>query len=162
MTTTHEICLRLRAIRLSKGLSLSDVENQSHRSIRAVVLGSYERGDRNLTVNKALSIAKFYGVPLSYLLEKPQPSNSQCQEVVIDLRQLHAITDPASHGEITSEFLKTIVAFTSSVIKHRQDYNGEVISIRAQDLSAIGMSTGRTNLDILNLMRELNLLVEAK
>ena len=33
-----------------------------------MVIGSYERADRSLSIAKAIELADFYGVPLAYLL----------------------------------------------------------------------------------------------
>jgi len=43
---------RLRAIRTQQGLSLHGVEEKSRGRWKAVVVGSYERGDRSVTVQK--------------------------------------------------------------------------------------------------------------
>ena len=59
---------RLRAIRQQQGLSLHGVEEKSNEKWKAVVVGSYERGDRAVTVHKLAELADFYGVPVSELL----------------------------------------------------------------------------------------------
>jgi transcriptional regulator with XRE-family HTH domain len=58
---------RLRAIRTQQGLSLHGVEEKSRGRWKAVVVGSYERGDRSVTVQKLAELAEFYGVPVSEL-----------------------------------------------------------------------------------------------
>ncbi|HEY5336491.1 MAG TPA: helix-turn-helix transcriptional regulator, partial [Mycobacteriales bacterium] len=59
---------RLRAIRAQQGLSLHGVEEKSHGRWKAVVVGSYERGDRAVTVQRLAELAEFYGVPVAELL----------------------------------------------------------------------------------------------
>src|SRR6476619_7804076 len=59
---------KLRAIRQQQGLSLHGVEQKSGGRWKAVVVGSYERGDRAVTVQKLAELADFYGVPVSELL----------------------------------------------------------------------------------------------
>jgi transcriptional regulator with XRE-family HTH domain len=59
---------RLREVRTQQGLSLNAVERKSHGRWKAPVLGSYERGDRSVTVQKLAELAEFYGVPVSGLL----------------------------------------------------------------------------------------------
>ena len=59
---------RLRAIRTQQHLSLHGVERKSGGKWKAVVVGSYERGDRSVTVAKLAELAEFYGVPVSELL----------------------------------------------------------------------------------------------
>ena len=63
------VCRNLRAIRNARGLSLFDVEVASNGVISAIALGSYERGDRMLSVSKALLIADFYGVSAAQILD---------------------------------------------------------------------------------------------
>src|ERR1700683_2207134 len=58
---------RLRAIRTQQGLSLHGVEEKSRGRWKAVVVGSYERGDRAVTVQKLAELAEVYGVPGSGL-----------------------------------------------------------------------------------------------
>ena len=59
---------KLRAIRQQQGLSLHGVEQKSGGRWKAVVVGSYERGDRAVTVQKLAELADFYGVPVNELL----------------------------------------------------------------------------------------------
>ena len=59
---------KLRAIRQQQGLSLHGVEEKSKGRWKAVVVGSYERGDRAVTVQKLAELADFYGVPIRELL----------------------------------------------------------------------------------------------
>src|SRR5512134_3279998 len=59
---------RLRAIRQQQGLSLHGVEEKSQEKWKAVVVGSYERGDRAVTVQRLAELADFYGVPVQELL----------------------------------------------------------------------------------------------
>src|SRR5256885_9988552 len=67
---------RLRAIRTQQGLSLHGVEEKSHGRWKAVVVGSYERGDRAVTVQKLAELADFYGVPVAELLPGGSPTSS--------------------------------------------------------------------------------------
>jgi transcriptional regulator with XRE-family HTH domain len=64
---------RLRAIRKSKGWSLQDVELLSNGKWEAVVIGSYERGDRAISLKKAISLMEFYQVPISELFPEVAP-----------------------------------------------------------------------------------------
>src|SRR6266498_5798174 len=59
---------KLRGIRQQQGLSLHGVEQKSKGRWKAVVVGSYERGDRAVTVQKLAELADFYGVPIRELL----------------------------------------------------------------------------------------------
>src|SRR5882762_469599 len=81
---------KLRGIRTQQGLSLHGVEKKSQGRWKAVVVGSYERGDRAVTVQKLAELADFYGVPVSELLPDPRPtaSGAPAQRVVLDLERL--------------------------------------------------------------------------
>ena len=58
----------LRAIRLSQDLSLGGVEKKSKGKFTAGMVGTYERGDRGLTVGRLADLAEFYGVPVPALI----------------------------------------------------------------------------------------------
>src|SRR5207344_3148755 len=74
----HALGARLRAIRAQQGLSLHGVEEKSEGRWKAVVVGSYERGDRAVTVAKLAELADFYGVPVAELLPEGRvPSGSE-------------------------------------------------------------------------------------
>ena len=84
---------RLRAIRTQQGLSLHGVEEKSRGRWKAVVVGSYERGDRAVTVQRLAELADFYGVPVSELLPET-PSNAASEpapRLVIDLEKLSSV-----------------------------------------------------------------------
>src|SRR5581483_10379808 len=59
---------RLRAIRTQRHLSLQGVERTSDGRWKAVVVGSYERGDRAISVHRLAELAEFYEVPVADLL----------------------------------------------------------------------------------------------
>src|ERR1022692_1093351 len=94
---------RLRAIRTQQGLSLHGVEEKSRGRWKAVVVGSYERGDRSVTVQKLAELAEFYGVPVSELLRGDYNGRvlSIRQE---DLRSLAVIYDK-SPIDLTEELI---------------------------------------------------------
>src|SRR5205809_8071589 len=83
---------RLRAIRTQQGLSLHGVEEKSRGRWKAVVVGSYERGDRAVTVQRLAELAEFYGVPINELLpagvvHAGTPTDAS-PKLILDLEQL--------------------------------------------------------------------------
>lgn len=64
----QELGERLRAARNRLGLSMRAVETKSDRRWTAVAIGSYERGERALSVVKLAELADWYGVPTASLL----------------------------------------------------------------------------------------------
>jgi len=61
----------LRAVRIQQGLSLARVAKKSGGRVSVVVLGSYERGDRNINVDYLYEVAAVYGVDPRNLLPIP-------------------------------------------------------------------------------------------
>jgi transcriptional regulator with XRE-family HTH domain len=124
---------RLRAIRTQQGLSLHGVEEKSQGRWKAVVVGSYERGDRAVTVQRLSELAEFYGVPVSELL--PEGATVSTNEpaaarIVIDLEQLSLV--PADQAAPLARYAATIQS-------QRGDYNGRVLSIRHEDLRSLAV-----------------------
>ncbi|MEZ5137316.1 MAG: transcriptional regulator [Acidimicrobiales bacterium] len=119
---------RLRAIRQAQGLSLAEVEARSEGRWSASAVGAYERGFRTLSLPRLKSLADFYKVPVSVLLGEPLPvdSSGERRKIVLDLQALAQI-DPAA----------PIRRFVQSIIESRGDFNGRVLSLRADDLTAL-------------------------
>jgi transcriptional regulator with XRE-family HTH domain len=123
---------RLRAIRTQQGLSLHGVEEKSQGRWKAVVVGSYERGDRAVTVQRLSELAEFYGVPVGELLPEGQaaPANEPAARIVIDLEQLSTV--PAEQAAPLARYAATIQS-------QRGDYNGRILSIRQEDLRSLAV-----------------------
>ena len=73
---------RLRAVRNRQGLSLSGVEVKSGGRWNAITVGSYERGDRSVTVEKLIELAEFYDVPAADLLPAVSPSSLEDPDAI--------------------------------------------------------------------------------
>jgi transcriptional regulator with XRE-family HTH domain len=78
-----EVQKNLREIRKSKGLTLHKVEALSNGLHKAVVVGSYERGNRSISVDKLISLAEFYEVPISEFFG--DSNTNKKAEALIDL-----------------------------------------------------------------------------
>src|SRR6266498_1655451 len=124
---------RLRAIRTQQGLSLHGVEKKSKGRWKAVVVGSYERGDRAVDVQKLAELADFYGVPIRELLPGSAGAAAASQpppRLVLDLEALAHLEDDDSAP--LSRYAATIQA-------QRGDYNGKVLSIRQDDMRTLAV-----------------------
>lgn len=134
---------KLRRIRKQQGLSLNDVERKSNGQWTAMVVGSYERADRAVTVTKLVELANFYGIPVSDLLpdawiHAPPPAATA---IVLDLQRLREL--PTEHGALLARFV--------SAIEHqRGDYNGQVLSIRGEDLRSLAILYDRSPNELLD------------
>ena len=155
----EEIAARLRSIRLSRNLTLADVEAKSHKQLRAVALGSYERGDRTLSVKKAAQLSEFYDVPLSYLLTGRSPTQRAEGEIVIDLRRIKALSISEEQSTPTANIL---FSFIFGIIKERQDFNGEILSLRKSDISFLTIAIGCTHEEFTMYLSLNKLLFETK
>ena len=125
---------RLRAIRTQQGLSLHGVEERSGGRWKAVVVGSYERGDRAVSVQRLSELAEFYGVPVAELLpegETPAAAAApQSQRLVIDLEKLTCLPEEQS---------APLNRYAATIQSQRGDYNGRVLSIRQDDLRSLAI-----------------------
>jgi transcriptional regulator with XRE-family HTH domain len=132
----HRLGVRLRAVRRARGLRLQDVEELSEGRFKAVVVGSYERGDRAVSAHKLASLAAFYEVPVVELLPDEQRARRRTSDdtLAIDLRRLR---DQADDPE-----LAPLLRLVRHVQWLRDDYNGQILSLRADDLRTIAVSMG--------------------
>lgn len=135
----ESIAYRLRKLRKERGWSLADVESISGGAIKAVVLGSYERSDRALSVKRAIELANLYSVPLSHLLSEPRnaPASIGSRQIVIDLRR--ARKSSSVDAALKNGKFEIFMTFISWIASQRSDWNGEVMSLRQSDLSILGL-----------------------
>lgn len=149
-TSTSE---KLRAIRKSKGWSLQDIERISKGKWKAVVIGSYERSDRSISLKKAIDLMKFYEVPIQLLFEE-DPSQSiktiNNKKVVLDQRRIKNSTKPEL------ESLKRLINYISTV---RRDWNGEVLSLRSTDLQFIAILLNLSDEQTIDYLRHESLTI---
>ena len=159
--TIAQVSARLRAIRISRSLSLSDVEVLSKGALKAVVLGSYERGARTLSVKRAISIAALYDVPLSQLFTEVLPVEViSAVRTIVDLRAVNRRALDESHPENSHSLLLARVA--QKLIRSRQDWNGEVLSIRHADLETISVLFDLPISQVLLWLEKENLLLKVR
>jgi transcriptional regulator with XRE-family HTH domain len=79
--------MRLRAVRMALGWSLADAEEQSWGNIKAVVISSYERADRGVTISRLAEIADLYQVPVASLLPPEEPRGEEVLLVADAIRE---------------------------------------------------------------------------
>ena len=145
---------RLRGVRKQKRLSLQAVEGTSNQEFKASVLGAYERGERSISVPRLQRLARFYNVPVDQLLPRdmgpdaawaPMSDGStegeetisdgrirrleEDEKVTIDLTNLEAVAGPERDP---------LRRYLSMIQVQRQDFNGRMLTIRSDDVRAIG------------------------
>jgi len=142
---TEYVGERLRAIRRQKGLSLHDVEARSKQEFKASVLGAYERGERAISVSRLIRLAELYRVPPDQLLPRATPEG----DLEIDL----TANEPAAEGftidlvrlhEIDDADAAVIARYAATIQLQRQDFNGQMLTIRYDDLRVLAAVLGRT------------------
>jgi transcriptional regulator with XRE-family HTH domain len=140
-----ELQMRLRVLREARKLTLQDASELSHGTITAIALGSYERGDRAISAGKLLEIAAMYGVPISELFTDTEKS-------VINARTTIDIRKVLKDNSETSRRLSNVIA---NIARVRRDWNGEVISLRSEDLTNLSIFTGFTTDEITAITKDL-------
>ena len=147
--TTTFVSERLRSIRHAQSLSLSDVELASNGAIKAVVLGSYERGSRSLSVKRAIQIAEFYGVPVSTFFGSASTKGTGiARRVIIDTRRLRKLSESGLTPDRTA--LQSISRYITHIQSSREDWNGEVISLRERDIEYVAICLGYTSKSLMD------------
>jgi len=155
--------VRLRAVRRQKHMSLQAVEAASRQEFKASVLGAYERGERAISVPRLRRLAQIYDVPLDQLLpgsreRGPAPDAEALTrapyetKIRIDLMRLKATKGPEAEA---------LQRFLSKVQLDRQDFNGQVLTIRADDLRVIGATFGLGVVDLVERLQLLGLIYAA-
>ena len=139
---------RLRTIRKSKGWSLQDVERNSNGKWKAVVIGSYERSDRAISLKKAIALMQFYQVPVTELFPELSPQTIS-RSIALDLNGLSNNTDQG--GQVINKFAK-------SICNRRKDWNGQVLTIRANDLQFLALLLEKSEAKTLDYLEEMKLI----
>lgn len=145
---------RLRGLRLGAGLTLKQVEIKSRGVWKAVVVGSYERGTRHLSLLKAIELCEFYGSDISSLGQLTE--GEKIDRLILDLRQLQKVRELADEVTIATQRLAT------RIISKRSDRNGAVLSLRLSDIEVLDISLGRNRGEVLELLKRRGLILIAK
>ena len=145
---------RLRAIRRQKKLSLQEVEANSHEEFKASVLGAYERGERSISLPRLRRLADLYDVPIQQLLPKEVEladgrSASASTKLAIDLLKLANIDGPG---------FATLSRYLSMIQVQRGDFNGKVLTVRADDVRAIAVMLDVAIADVRTHLEEIGIL----
>ncbi len=151
-----EIGRRMRAARKKRGWTIAEMAAVG--KIAAVVIGSYERGSRNMPISRLGDIARILEVDVEYLLGQPLSRQRSALVLTLDLR---AISRPSFSNP---DRLALLVSYCAGIVKKRSDWNGEVLSIRESDLLNLSFAMAIEQADLLHwltvenyLLTEINL-----
>ena len=161
LTYTRAVGERLRSLRRQRGLSLLAVEESSGREFKASVLGAYERGERVISILRLQRLAQFYRVPVDQILPptggRAEAAGGEGQAlegfvskrpVTIDLARLNETE--AIEGQIVRRYI-------NSILNARSGFHGTTVTIRAEDLRALGRFLERDELSMEKRLVELGL-----
>jgi len=159
--STKSIAARIRTLRQERGWTLAEVEKLSHGSIKAVVLGSYERCDRAISLARSIELADLFSVPLTHLLCSPEetPVLHPHPTMMLDLRRAKSLAkDPL---ESQDQRLITFTMFITWIANRRSDWNGEILTLRESDLSTLALMTFLSEKALLEWANKKKLLLTA-
>ncbi len=121
--------------------------------IKAVVIGSYERGSRNMPISRLGEIAAILDVDVMFLLGQRPAQTESNTSPVIDLRAISRTT--FEHVN----WLAMLVTYCAGIAKNRGDWNGEVLSIRNADLLNLSFAIGISQAELLKWLRDQKYLI---
>ena len=155
--TTTTISARIRMQRKARSLTLQDIERLSNGRIKAVVMGSYERGSRAISLARTIEIANLFAIPISELIEEPKnPERGSDDQLIFDLRKLREISLAVTGSEISK-----INAFLSAICARRRDWNGEILTLRSGDLDTLTLVLSATRAAVQELLERFQLVIKA-
>jgi transcriptional regulator with XRE-family HTH domain len=145
----------MRAARKKRGWTIAEMA--AIGKMKAVVIGSYERGSRTMPISRLGEIARILEVDVDYLLGQPISRQRSSLTLTLDLR---AISRPSFTNPVR---LALLVSYCAGIVKKRSDWNGEVLSIRDSDLLNLSFAMSIELEDLLQwltienyLLREIN------
>jgi transcriptional regulator with XRE-family HTH domain len=155
--TPSSVSARIRSQRKMRRLTLHDVERISEGRIKAVVMGSYERGTRAISLARTIEIANLFGIPVSELITNHDFSKSSSTlDLVFDLRKVNELKERANNGE-----MQALDRYLKAITVRRRDWNGEVLSLRNSDLDTLTLLIGSNVDELLRSWIETGLLLKA-
>jgi len=151
--TPESVAARLRTIRKSRGWTLHDIEDRSGGSIKAVVMGSYERGTRAISLARALELANLFAIPISDLLREPNLRNDENPNFKrFDQRRIGKLL-----SESEDERIEKLNNFLVAIAARRGDWNGEILSLRSTDLDTLTLILEMSHSQLTNWLRQENI-----
>ena len=148
-TYAQAVGARLRSVRKQKKLSLQAVEAISDLEFKASVLGAYERGERSISVPRLQRLAALYDVPIKQLLPREifaapmmgeasgAAQEREAESVAALDERSHITIDLNRLDEADGPERDVLKRFVSSIAELRQDFNGQMMSVRRDDLRLI-------------------------
>lgn len=161
LTYTRSVGERLRALRRQRGLSLLAVEESSGREFKASVLGAYERGERVISILRLQRLAQFYRVPVDQILPptggRPEGAGVEGQALEGFVPKRPLTIDLTRLNETESIEGQIVRRYVNSILSARSGFHGTTVTIRAEDLRAMGRFLERDEVSMEKRLVELGL-----
>jgi transcriptional regulator with XRE-family HTH domain len=151
--TPQSVANRLRSIRKSRGWTLHDVEGKSGGSIKAVVMGSYERGTRAISLARALELANLFAIPIADLLSDPTSGRDEN----LGFRRFDQRRIAKLLSEKDDEALRKLNRFLIAIAQRRGDWNGEILTLRSTDLDTLTLILEMSHTRLAEWLKEENI-----
>lgn len=145
----EQCAAKLKNLRRQRGLTLEECEIKSNGRFKAVVLGSYERGTRAISLSKLSQLADFYDLPIQYFFTSKRESAEG--RWVFDLRKLREHND----GAFPINFLASSLA---RIAEYRSDWEGEFLSVRASDRESFEIVFGQERELLISQLKEMKVI----
>ena len=130
-----EIGRALRRARQRRGMTLRGVGAASNGRFMATSVAGYERGERNISLERFILLCQLYDVPPDRLLAEILRATEGRPEAQIDLTTLESLG--SAEGALVSGFVRQVSSL-------RREPPTEAVSLRAGDVAALATASGRT------------------
>ena len=130
-----EIGRALRRARQARGFTLRAVGTASRGRFMATSVAGYERGERNISLERFVLLCHLYEVPPERLLAEILHTAEGRAEAEIDLTILESLG--STEGALVSGFVRQVSSL-------RREPPVETVSLRAGDVAALATASGRT------------------
>ncbi len=137
MTTRRpamEIGRALREARRARGLTLKQAAERSQGRFRPTSIAGYERGERNITLERFIDLCRLYGMAPERLLATIVRRLEGRPPIVVDLTKLEEIE--AAEGPVVARFVREVAGL-------RGEPGTRTIALRAGDLEVLATAAGR-------------------
>jgi transcriptional regulator with XRE-family HTH domain len=153
--TASTVSQRIRRLRKSRSLTLHDIERLSQGRIKAVVMGSYERGTRAISLSRTIEIADLFGIPVTELIsDGADQSRTETTAFVFDLRAIEKLSSLNDSTEI-----RHISRYLKALALRRRDWNGEVLSLRKSDFEQLSLLLDATEENLFQQLSDCKVLL---
>ena len=148
MTSREEIVREtgraLRRARQARGLTLREVGTMSGGQFKPTAVAAYERGERAISLERFCALARLYDMAPERLLSQVMWRMERRPEPTIDRRRL---------PEVPADDAGTVGDFIDVVRRLRGNSDGDVITIRVQDLEVLATASGHQLQQFLERLR---------